>query len=54
LIVTQRAFVRVINFPWLWRPDTDRLGKYWYDITPIVENFGTAGTCNSLRTGWHR
>jgi len=46
LIATQRAFVRVTNFPWLWRPDHDpaRVGKYWYDITPIVENTGNTPT----------
>jgi hypothetical protein len=44
LIVTQRAFIRVANFPWLWRPDTARPGRYFYDITPIVENFGNTPT----------
>ena len=44
LIVTQRAYVRVINYPWLWRPDFDRPGKYFYDITPIVENSGNTPT----------
>lgn len=46
LIVTQRAVVRVLGFPWLWRPDTDpkRAGKYWYDITPNIENTGNAAT----------
>src|SRR6266700_1384282 len=44
LISTQRAYVRVVSFPWLWRPDTDRPGKYFYDITPIVENGGNTQT----------
>lgn len=44
LVATQRAFVRVLNFPWLWRPDTDRPGKYFYDITPVVENDGNTPT----------
>jgi hypothetical protein len=44
LIATQRAFLRVANFPWLWRPDFDRPGKYFYDITPLVENAGNTPT----------
>jgi hypothetical protein len=44
LNTTQRAFVRVVNFPWLWRPDIDRPGKYFYDITPIIENGGNTPT----------
>jgi hypothetical protein len=42
LIVAQRAYVRVVGYPWLWRPDADpkRSGKYWYDITPTIENVG--------------
>jgi hypothetical protein len=44
LIYTQRAYVRVANFPWVWRPDWDRPGKYFYDITPIVENVGNTQT----------
>jgi hypothetical protein len=44
LVSTQRAFVRVANFPWLWRPDVDRPDKYFYDITPIIENGGNTQT----------
>jgi hypothetical protein len=44
LIVGQRAVVRAVNFPWLWRPDIDRPGKYFYDITPIIENVGGSVT----------
>ncbi len=44
LIYTQRAYVRVANYPWLWRSDRDRPGKYFYDITPIVENVGNTQT----------
>jgi flagellar basal body-associated protein FliL len=44
LIATQRAFVRVANFPWLWRPDNGRPGKYFYDITPLIENAGNTPT----------
>jgi hypothetical protein len=44
LIVTQRAFIRVANYPWLWRGDHARPGKYFYDITPIIENFGNTPT----------
>ncbi len=44
LAVTQRAFVQVTDFPWLWRPDTDRPGKYFYDISPIIENVGNTPT----------
>jgi hypothetical protein len=46
LIATQRAYIRVANFPWLWRPDTDpaRIGKYWYDIQPVIENTGNTPT----------
>lgn len=44
LVLTQRAFVRVSNFPWVWRPDTDRPGKVFYDISPIIENGGNTPT----------
>jgi hypothetical protein len=44
LLSTQRAYVRVVDFPWLWRPDTSRPGKYFYDIIPIVENGGNTQT----------
>ncbi len=44
LVDTQRAFVRVANFPWLWRPDSSRPGKYLYDITPTIENGGNTPT----------
>lgn len=44
LIASQRAFIRVVNFPWLWRPDNDRPGKYFYDITPLIENAGNTPT----------
>jgi hypothetical protein len=44
LVSTQRAFIRASNFPWLWRPDLDRPGKYFYDITPILENAGNTPT----------
>jgi hypothetical protein len=47
LIYTQRAYVRLVNFPWLWRPDLDRPGKYLYDITPIVENSGNTQTIDA-------
>jgi hypothetical protein len=42
LIIAQRPYIRVLGYPWLWRPDTDpsRSGKYWYDITPAIENVG--------------
>jgi hypothetical protein len=48
LISTQRAFVRVSGWPWLWRPDTDRPGKYFYDINPIVENTGNTPTVDLM------
>lgn len=44
LVSTQRAYIRVANFPWIWRSDTDRLGKFFYDITPILENGGNTQT----------
>lgn len=44
LVAGQRAYVRVAHFPWLWRGDLDRPGKYFYDITPIVENGGNTQT----------
>jgi hypothetical protein len=44
LIKSQRAFIRSIGFPWLWRPDFSRPGKYFYDITPIIENAGATPT----------
>jgi hypothetical protein len=44
LIVSQRPYVRVSGFPWLWRPDFGRPGKYFYDITPIIENAGNTHT----------
>jgi hypothetical protein len=47
LISTQRAYVRVVNFPWLWRPDLGRPGKFLYDITPIVENGGNTQTVDA-------
>lgn len=47
LISTQRAYVRVANFPWLWRGDTDRPGKVFYDITPIIENGGNTQTVDA-------
>jgi hypothetical protein len=47
LISTQRAYVRVLNFPWLWRGDSDRPGKFFYDITPIVENGGNTQTVDA-------
>jgi hypothetical protein len=47
LVSTQRAYVRVANFPWLWRGDTDRPGKFFYDITPIVENGGNTQTVDA-------
>jgi hypothetical protein len=47
LISTQRAYVRVVNFPWLWRADYDRPGKFFYDITPIIENGGNTQTVDA-------
>lgn len=47
LISTQRAYIRVANYPWLWRPDFDRPGKFFYDITPIVENGGNTQTVDA-------
>jgi hypothetical protein len=47
LISTQRAYVRVANFPWLWRSDLSRPGKFFYDITPIVENGGNTQTVDA-------
>ncbi|MEO6609867.1 MAG: hypothetical protein ABIN69_15505 [Aestuariivirga sp.] len=46
LIVTQRPIVVVGGFPWVWRPDTNpnRLGKFWYEINPNIENFGNTST----------
>lgn len=44
LIKGQRAFVSVAAFPWLWRPDADRPGKYFYDITATIENAGNTPT----------
>ena len=44
LVKSQRAFVRAAGYPWLWRPDFDRPGKYFFDISPIVENAGATPT----------
>jgi hypothetical protein len=44
LVKSQRAFVRISGFPWLWRPDLSRPGKYVYDIAPAVENGGDTPT----------
>jgi hypothetical protein len=44
LTKSQRAFVRVGDFQWVWRPDTARPGKYFYDISPIIENSGDTPT----------
>lgn len=44
LIYTQRAYVRVASFPWLWRLDLSRPDKYLYDITPMIENGGNTQT----------
>jgi len=44
LVKSQRAFVRSAGFPWLWRPDFDRPGKYFFDIGPIIENAGATPT----------
>jgi hypothetical protein len=44
LVKSQRAFVRSIGFPWLWRADFGRPGKYFYDITPVIENAGATPT----------
>jgi hypothetical protein len=53
LIHTQRAYVRVANFPWLWRGDTDRPGKFFYDITPIIENAGNTQTVDAkINVNW--
>jgi hypothetical protein len=40
LIISQRPHVRNSGFPWLWRPDLDRPEKYFFDISPIIENVG--------------
>ncbi len=52
LIISQRPYVRVSNFPWLWRQETDpqaaeKNGKIWYDIRPVVENAGATPTVNA-------
>lgn len=44
LVATQRAFIRVSHFPWVWRPDSGRPGKFFYDITPNIENSGNTPT----------
>jgi hypothetical protein len=44
LTKSQRAFVRVRAFPWLWREDTDRPGKFFFDIMPEIENAGSTPT----------
>ncbi len=44
LVKSQRAFVRSNGFPWLWRPDIGRPGRYLYDIGPIIENAGATPT----------
>lgn len=53
LIVTQRPYVRVATFPWLWRRETDEKvakerGPIWYDMTPIVENVGGTPTVDMM------
>jgi hypothetical protein len=44
LVKSQRAFVRSVGFPWFWRPDIDRVGRDFYDITPNIENAGATPT----------
>jgi hypothetical protein len=44
LVKSQRAFVRALGYPWLWRPDFDRPGKYLFDIAPLIENAGSTPT----------
>ena len=46
LVKSQRAFVRLAAWPWLWRSDLDRPGKFFFDITPILENAGTTPTAD--------
>jgi hypothetical protein len=47
LVTSQRAFIRAAGFPWLWRPDTDRTGKYFFDIQPTLENAGNTPTVDA-------
>ena len=46
LVKTERAFVHLRHFQWLWHPDTDTPGKYWYSFHPLVENAGNTPTKN--------
>jgi hypothetical protein len=46
LVKSQRAFVGLLGWPWLWGPDFDRRGKYFYDIIPVIENTGATPTAN--------
>lgn len=44
IVKLERAFVAVGGFPWLWHHDTDRSGKFWYSIHPLIENRGNTPT----------
>lgn len=48
LVKLQRAQLFVQDFPWLWRPDLGRSGKYLYDIQPLIINTGNTATKNMM------
>lgn len=44
LIKLERPFVYVERFPYFCHSDTDRPGKYWYSIHPVIVNSGNTPT----------